>query len=191
MRRGDGGSTKDQLAQYAAAFHQHSKSGGETRAYLDVEVDFSTPAQSIASAILGSTGPLAKFPRTIFFNMKAGISQKLEAERGEETLTVSATTGRKCRAHRDDPVAPSRQRQHLLEEHLRRPTDRGEEDDGTPDALWAGVIQRPHLTVIVVDDNLVDADNTRRQQQYTEPLLLNGIQEEEEEGEEVEVEEED
>ncbi len=33
--------------------------------------------KSIASAILESTGPLAKFPRTIFFNMKAGINQKL------------------------------------------------------------------------------------------------------------------
>lgn len=33
--------------------------------------------KSMASAILESTGPLAKFPRTIFFSMKAGISQKL------------------------------------------------------------------------------------------------------------------
>lgn len=33
--------------------------------------------KSIASAILESTGPLAKFPRTIFFSMKAGINQKL------------------------------------------------------------------------------------------------------------------
>lgn len=34
--------------------------------------------KSIASAILESTGPLAKFPRTIFFSMKAGINQKLQ-----------------------------------------------------------------------------------------------------------------
>lgn len=33
--------------------------------------------KSMASAILESTGPLAKFPRTIFFSMKAGINQKL------------------------------------------------------------------------------------------------------------------
>lgn len=33
--------------------------------------------KSIASAILESTGPLAKLPKTIFFNMKAGINQKL------------------------------------------------------------------------------------------------------------------
>lgn len=31
----------------------------------------------MASAIWGSTGPLAKFPRTIFLSIKAGINQKL------------------------------------------------------------------------------------------------------------------
>ena len=40
--------------------------------------------KSIASAILGSTGPFEKFPRTIFFNMKAGINQKLD-NRDEKT----------------------------------------------------------------------------------------------------------
>lgn len=39
--------------------------------------------KSMASAILGSTGPLAKFPNTIFFSMKAGINQKLWRGRGE------------------------------------------------------------------------------------------------------------
>lgn len=34
--------------------------------------------KSIPSAISGSRGPDAKFPRTIFFSIKAGISQKLK-----------------------------------------------------------------------------------------------------------------
>lgn len=49
--------------------------------------------KSIASAILESTGPLAKFPRTIFFSMKAGINQKLqghghENKRNRERYTL-------------------------------------------------------------------------------------------------------
>lgn len=60
-------------------------------------------------------------------------------------------------AHRDDSVAPACQSQHLLEEHLRCATDWREKDDGTPDALWAGIIQRPHLTVIIINNNLVEA----------------------------------
>lgn len=39
--------------------------------------------KSIAFAILGSTGPLAKFPKTIFFSKKAGMSQKLGSDRGQ------------------------------------------------------------------------------------------------------------
>lgn len=58
-------------------------------------------------------------------------------------------------AHRDDPVAPPGQSQHLLEEHLGCPADGGQQDDGTPDALGAGVIQRPHLTVIIIHNDLV------------------------------------
>lgn len=36
--------------------------------------------KSMASAILASTGPLAKFPRTIFLSIKAGINQKLRGK---------------------------------------------------------------------------------------------------------------
>lgn len=39
--------------------------------------------KSMASAILESTGPLAKFPRTIFFSMNAGINQKLRGHDGK------------------------------------------------------------------------------------------------------------
>lgn len=42
--------------------------------------------KSIASAIFGSTGPLAKLPSTIFLSMNAGINQKLEKKENEEKV---------------------------------------------------------------------------------------------------------
>lgn len=57
-------------------------------------------------------------------------------------------------AHRDDPVAPASQGQQLLEENLGRPADGRKEDNRTPDVLRTGIIQRPHLTVVIIDYNL-------------------------------------
>lgn len=65
------------------------------------------------------------------------------------------------RAYRDDSVAPACQSQHLLEEHLSCPTDWREEDDGTSDALWTCIIQRPHLAVIIINNNLKETVRRR------------------------------
>lgn len=54
----------------------------------------------------------------------------------------------------DDSVAPACQSQHLLEKHFCSSTDRRKEDDGTPDALRPRIVEWPHLTVVVVDDDL-------------------------------------
>lgn len=57
--------------------------------------------KSMACAIFESSGPFAKFPRTIFFNTKAGISQKLNQEgkkKNRKKAPVVSVQGITCTA---------------------------------------------------------------------------------------------
>lgn len=83
--------------------------------------------------------------------------------------------------HRDDSVAPACQSQHLLEEYLSCPADRRQEDDWTSNALWAGIIQRPHLTVIIINNNLVErkqSEQSKVSEVHHGPEVLSNWQQE-------------
>jgi hypothetical protein len=56
--------------------HVHRKSQGKCSRMVMI-LTLST-MKSMASAIIGSTGPEEKFPKTIFLSINAGINQKLQ-----------------------------------------------------------------------------------------------------------------
>jgi len=68
-------------ARAAEHLHPPAKSisyGDRHQSHRSTQPPTLSTMKSIPSAISGSRGPDAKFPRTIFFSIKAGISQKLK-----------------------------------------------------------------------------------------------------------------
>lgn len=90
---------QEEIFLYTAELH-YSKMN-----YVSNTLTLST-MKSIASAILESTGPLAKFPRTIFFNMKAGINQKLLNRNMETNMNNECPHWKEnpCWNHEKSPV---------------------------------------------------------------------------------------